>query len=71
MTVARPAAMMMTMTTLAAPQAGSTLGSALGAVVYNGKIDGGNWNWGLTISQCFGVQSLLVIATLLPLIPFM
>lgn len=52
-------------------QAGSTLGSALGAVVYNGKIDGGNWNWGLTISQCFGVQSLLVIATLLPLMPFM
>ena len=52
-------------------QVGSTLGSLMGALLYNGKRTGGGWGWGLTIAQCFGLQALIVVLSLLSLLPFM
>ena len=52
-------------------QVGSTLGSLLGAVIYNSRADGGDWAWGLTIAQCFALQALVVALTIFPLVPFM
>lgn len=52
-------------------QVGSTLGSLLGAIVYNSRGDGGTWSWGLSIADCFWLQAICVGATIFPLLPFM
>ncbi|KAJ8603829.1 hypothetical protein CTAYLR_000263 [Chrysophaeum taylorii] len=54
-----------------ARQVGATLGAVLGAILYNGRRDGGTWTWGLSIAQCFWLQALLVGASIFPLVPFM
>lgn len=52
-------------------QVGSTLGSVLGALVYNSRSDGGDWSWGLSISGCFWLQAFFVAGSIFPLLPFM
>lgn len=52
-------------------QVGSTVGSLLGAIIYNSRSDGGTWSWGLSIADCFWLQALCVGASIFPLLPFM
>ena len=50
---------------------GSFVGAMLGSFLYNGPNAGGDWSWGLDIAECFALQALLPLATLIPLMPFM
>ena len=50
---------------------GMSVGALAGACLWNGSACGGSWGWGLTVPQLFWMQTLLVVFTVLPLVPFM
>ena len=49
----------------------TVVGGMMGSFLYNSYADGGDWSWGLSIHQCFLLQGVLPLATLLPLIYYM
>ena len=50
---------------------GISLGSLGGALLFNSPKTGGTWSWGLSVSQLFWLQALVVLVGVLPLVPFM
>jgi hypothetical protein len=46
---------------------GMAIGAGLGASLYNEPV----WGWGLSIGQCFLIQALIPLCTLIPFIPNM